>query len=183
MSCWRNDGTGNNNNNNILLFHNCPQRGIVTLVGNFVKSQKVSSHQLNFKTYDLILLFKTIWMYWNCFLSPVATDGMDGKRLPAVPLLLKNSYGKWAWLYAWYTRGEWRSHEPQVVKSEDEQKERLHWFHITIWMPGTLVTEYFDWLANDWWQVSVIDIAVNKRIQYGWDHATCMRSEIGDNQG
>ena len=33
---------------------------IVTLFGNFIKSQKVSSHQLNFKTNDLVLLFKTI---------------------------------------------------------------------------------------------------------------------------
>ena len=31
---------------------------------------------------------------------------------------------------------------PLVVWAlEDERKERLHWFHATIWMPGTLVTE------------------------------------------
>ena len=35
-------------------------RGIVTLFGNFINSQKVSSYQLNFKTNDLVLLFKTI---------------------------------------------------------------------------------------------------------------------------
>ena len=38
----------------------CNYRGIVTIFGNFIKSQKVSSHQLNFKTNDLVLLFKTI---------------------------------------------------------------------------------------------------------------------------
>ena len=38
-------------------------------------------HQLNSKTNDLVLLLKTIWRYWNCFLSPVATDGMDGNGL------------------------------------------------------------------------------------------------------
>ena len=27
------------------------------------------------------MLLKTIWRYWNCFLSPVATDGMDGNGL------------------------------------------------------------------------------------------------------
>ena len=31
----------------------------------------------------------------------------------------------------------------------DERKERLHWFHTTIWMPGTQVMEYFDWLPYD----------------------------------
>ena len=35
-------------------------RGIVTLLGKFIKSQKVSSDQLNFKTNDLVLFFKTI---------------------------------------------------------------------------------------------------------------------------
>ena len=55
--------------------------GIVTLFGNFIKIQKVSSHQLNFKTNDLVLLLKAIWMYWNCFLLPVAMDGMDGNGL------------------------------------------------------------------------------------------------------
>ena len=42
------------------------------LFGNFIKSWKVSSHQLNPKTNDLVLLLKT-----KCFLSPVATDGME----------------------------------------------------------------------------------------------------------
>ena len=37
--------------------------------------------QLYKKTNDLVFLFKTIWRYWNCFLSPVATDGMDGNGL------------------------------------------------------------------------------------------------------
>jgi len=27
------------------------------------------------------LLFKTMWRYWNCFLSPGATDGKDGNGL------------------------------------------------------------------------------------------------------
>ena len=27
------------------------------------------------------MLLKTIWRYWNCFLSPVASDGMDGNGL------------------------------------------------------------------------------------------------------
>ena len=43
----------------------------VTLFGNFIKSYKVPSHQLNSKTNDLVLLSKTISRYWNCFLSPV----------------------------------------------------------------------------------------------------------------
>ena len=29
--------------------------------------------------------------------------------------------------------------------SEDEQKERLHWFYTTIWMPHILMTKYFYW--------------------------------------
>ena len=37
-------------------------KGILTLFGNFIKSQKVSSHQLNSKMNDLVLLLKTIWM-------------------------------------------------------------------------------------------------------------------------
>ena len=41
----------------------------------------MSSHQLNFKTNDLVLLLKTICRYRNCFLSPVGTDGMDGNGL------------------------------------------------------------------------------------------------------
>ena len=36
------------------------KRGIVTLCGNFVKSQKVCLHQLNSKTNDVVLLLKTI---------------------------------------------------------------------------------------------------------------------------
>ena len=32
---------------------------------------------MNSKTNDLVLLLKTIRRYWKCFLSPVATDGMD----------------------------------------------------------------------------------------------------------
>ena len=43
------------------------QRRIITLFGNFIKSLKVSLHRVNSKT--------------NCFLSPVATDGMDGTGL------------------------------------------------------------------------------------------------------
>ena len=41
----------------------------------------MSSHQLNCKTHDLVLLLKTIRRYWDCFLSPVATDGMGGNGL------------------------------------------------------------------------------------------------------
>ena len=59
------------------------------LGGNFTKSSKVSSHQLNSKTNDL-----------DCFLSPVASDGLDGLKLekvgqvfqvlmPGVPKILK----------------------------------------------------------------------------------------------
>ena len=35
-------------------------KGIGTLFGNLIKTQKVSSHQLNFKTNDLVLSLKTI---------------------------------------------------------------------------------------------------------------------------
>ena len=62
----------------------------------------VPLHRLNFKTNDLVLLLKTIWRCWNCSLSPVATDGMDGNGLkfekicqffqvliPRVPKILK----------------------------------------------------------------------------------------------
>ena len=45
---------------------------------NSIKCEKVSSHQLNSKTSDLVLLWKTIGRYLNCFLLPVTTDGMDG---------------------------------------------------------------------------------------------------------
>ena len=40
------------------------------------------SHYLTtFKTNDLVLFLKTFWRYWNCFLPPVAKDGMDGNGL------------------------------------------------------------------------------------------------------
>ena len=58
------------------------QRGIVTLFRiELYKSQRVSSGLLNSKTNDLVLLLKTIWRFGNCFLSPVATDGMDRNEL------------------------------------------------------------------------------------------------------
>ena len=40
----------------VILYSIVTRRGIVTLFGNFIKSLKVSSHQLNFKTNDLVLL-------------------------------------------------------------------------------------------------------------------------------
>ena len=40
-----------------------------------------SLHQLNSITSNLVLLLKTTWRYWNCFLSPVAMDGMDRNGL------------------------------------------------------------------------------------------------------
>ena len=56
--------------------------GIVTLLGKFIKSQKVSSDELNFKTNGLGLLSKD---YLNILrLFPVACRygyGMDGNRL------------------------------------------------------------------------------------------------------
>ena len=45
------------------FFHyarNLKGHGIVTLLGNFMKGQKVPSHQSNSKTNDLVLLLKTI---------------------------------------------------------------------------------------------------------------------------
>ena len=42
---------------------------------------KVYWHPLNSKSNGLVLKLKTIWMFWNCFLSPVHTDGMDGNGL------------------------------------------------------------------------------------------------------
>ena len=36
---------------------------------------------------DLVLVLKTIWMYWNCFLSPVATDDMDENGLKPILML------------------------------------------------------------------------------------------------
>ena len=56
-------------------------RGIATLFGNFIKGWKVPSDQSNSKTNDLVLLLKTIWRCWNCFLSPVAMDCMHGNGL------------------------------------------------------------------------------------------------------
>ena len=44
----------------------------------------MSLHQLNFKTNDLVLPLKTIYFEgtdWNCFLTPIATDIMDGDGL------------------------------------------------------------------------------------------------------
>ena len=60
---------------------NSYSKGHCHAIGNFIKSLKVSSHQLNFKTNDLVLLFETICRYSNCFVLPVATDGMDGNEL------------------------------------------------------------------------------------------------------
>ena len=59
-------------------------RGIVVLFGNFIKSQKVSSHQLNSKTNDLVLLLKTIWRNWNCFLK-----------------LFRYGWHGWKWIEIW----------------------------------------------------------------------------------
>ena len=47
----------------------------------FLKSQKVSWHQLNSKNKGLTLLLKTILRHCNCFLPSVATDGKDGNGL------------------------------------------------------------------------------------------------------
>ena len=33
---------------------------------------------MNSKANDLVLFLKIVWRYWNCFLPPVAKDGMDG---------------------------------------------------------------------------------------------------------
>ena len=41
----------------------------------------VFASELNSKTNGLGLLCKTIWRYWKCFLSPVASDGKDGNGL------------------------------------------------------------------------------------------------------
>ena len=41
----------------------------------------MSSHQLNSKNNDLVLLFKVILTYSNCFLSSVAADDKDGNGL------------------------------------------------------------------------------------------------------
>ena len=37
--------------------------------------------QLNSKPNGPVLLFKTIFRHWNCFLSSVTTDGEDGYGL------------------------------------------------------------------------------------------------------
>ena len=37
----------------------------------------MSSHKLNSKNNGPVLLFKTIFRLWNCFLSPAATDCKD----------------------------------------------------------------------------------------------------------
>ena len=67
-------------------------------------------------------------------------------RLWAVSLLLENPYGKWAWRHAWHTSCEWRSREPRVAwASEDEWKDRLHWFHTTIWMLLWQVASFTLW--------------------------------------
>ena len=66
---------------NFYVLVEFPLKGHCHATWQFTKNQKVSSDQLNFKTNDLVLLLKTIWMSWNCFLSPVATDGMDGNGL------------------------------------------------------------------------------------------------------
>ena len=41
----------------------------------------MSSNQLKYKNKGPVLLFKTIFRHWNCFLSSVATDGKDGHGL------------------------------------------------------------------------------------------------------
>ena len=58
----------------------------------------MSLHELNFKTNDLVLLFKTIWMYWSCFLSPVATDGMDGNGLK-LEKKIANFFKFWCYVF------------------------------------------------------------------------------------
>ena len=41
----------------------------------------VPLHQLNSKTNGPVLLFKTLFRHWNCFLLSVAMDGKDGYGL------------------------------------------------------------------------------------------------------
>ena len=47
----------------------------------FLKSENMSSHQLNSKNNCPVLLFNATFRHWNCFLSCFATDGKDGQGL------------------------------------------------------------------------------------------------------
>ena len=50
----------------------------------------MSSHEFNSKSNGLVLLFKTIFRHWNCFLSSVAKDDKDGHILKLEKIDLKN---------------------------------------------------------------------------------------------
>ena len=52
-------------------------RSFGTLFSTFLKSENMSSHQLNSNNNDPVLLVKTIFRHCTCFLSSVATDGTD----------------------------------------------------------------------------------------------------------
>ena len=63
----------------LALFKLCKVKGHCHAIWQLKRS--VSSHRLNSNTSHLVLLLKTIWRYWKCFLSPVAMDGIDGSGL------------------------------------------------------------------------------------------------------
>ena len=49
----------------------------------------MSSHEFNSKINGLVLLFKTIFRHWNCFLSSVARGDKDGHKLKLAKIDLK----------------------------------------------------------------------------------------------
>ena len=56
------------------------------------KKLKRFSHPLNFKNNGQVLLFKTLFRYLNCFLSPIAMDGTDAHGLNLKKLGQRNFF-------------------------------------------------------------------------------------------
>ena len=64
-----------------LLFKVGLKRGLPNAICYLYKKLKLLWHQYNTKNNGPVLLFKTIFMHWNCFLSSVAADCKDGYGL------------------------------------------------------------------------------------------------------
>ena len=56
-------------------------KGLPNAICYLSKKLNLLWHQYNSKNNGPVLLFETIFMHWNCFLSSVAADGRDGHGL------------------------------------------------------------------------------------------------------
>ena len=58
-----------------------PKRDRRQCLSKILRGKQVASHHLNSKSNGPVLLLKTVFMHWNCFLSSVVTDRNDRHEL------------------------------------------------------------------------------------------------------